>query len=76
MPNHTLQTLRPLRFVCLILLLGSVASASAQTVAERGKNEAGFRVYPVTFAVAATTPPVIRVQEVGVPKGSPVRTEN
>jgi hypothetical protein len=54
-----------------MLLLGSVASAPAQTVAERWKNEAGFRVYPVTFAVTATTPPVIRVQEVGVPKGSP-----
>lgn len=71
MPNHTLQTLRLLRFVCLILLLGLVASAFAQTVAERWKNEAGFRVYPVTFAVAATTPPVVRVREVGVPKGSP-----
>jgi hypothetical protein len=54
-----------------MLLLGSVASAPAQTVAERWKNEAGFRVYPVTFAVTATTPLVIRVQEVGVPKGSP-----
>jgi hypothetical protein len=71
MPNHTLQILRLLRFAGLMLLIGSVASAPAQTVAERWKNEAGFRVYPVTFAVTATTPPVIRVQEVGVPKGSP-----
>ena len=71
MLNHTLQILRLLRFAGLMLLLGSVASASAQTVAERWKNEPGFRVYPVTFAVTATTPPVIRVQEVGVPKGSP-----
>jgi hypothetical protein len=45
--------------------------APAQTVAEHWKNEPGFRVYPVTFAVTATTPPVIRVQKVGVPKGSP-----
>ena len=74
MPNHTLQILRLLRFAGIMLLLGSVASASAQTVAERMKNEPGFRVYPVTFGVTATsksTPPVIRVQEVGVPKGSP-----
>ena len=71
MPNHTLQILRLLRFAGLMLLLGSVASASAQTVAERWKNEPGFRVYPVTFAFTATTPPVIRVQEVWVPKGSP-----
>jgi hypothetical protein len=73
MPNHTLQILRLLRFAGLMLLLGSVASASAQTVAERWKNEPGFRVCPVTFGVTATsksTPPVIRVQEVGVPKGS------
>ena len=68
MPNHTLQILRLLRFASLMLLLGSVAPASAQTVAERWKNEPGFRVYPVTFAVTATTPPVIRVQEVGAPK--------
>lgn len=66
-----LQTPRLLRLAGLLLLLGSVASALAQTVAERWKNEPGFRVYPVTFAVTATTPPVIRVQEVGVPKGSP-----
>ena len=66
-----MTSLRLLRFAGLMLLLGSVASASAQTVAERWKNEPGFRVYPVTFAVTATTPPVIRVQEVGVPKGSP-----
>jgi len=74
MPNHTLQILRLLRFAGIMLLLGSVASASAQTVAERMKNEPGFRVYPVTFGVTATsksTPPVIRVREVGVPKGSP-----
>ena len=74
MPNHTLQILRLLRFAGLMLLLGSVASASAQTVAERWKNEPGFRIYPVTFAVTATSnskPPAIRVMEVGVPKGSP-----
>jgi hypothetical protein len=73
MPNHTLQILRLLRFAGLMLLLGSVASASAQTVTERMKNERGFRIYPVTFGVTATsnsTPPAIRVMEVGVPKGS------
>lgn len=66
-----LQALRLLGLAGLMLLLGSVASAPAQTVAERWKNEPGFRVYPVAFAVTATTPPVIRVQKVGVPKGSP-----
>jgi len=71
MVNHTLQILRFLRFAGLMLLLGSVALASAQTVKERWKNEPGFRVYPVTFAVTATTPPVIRLQEVGTIKGSP-----
>ena len=49
MPNHTLQILRLLRFAGLMLLLGSVASASAQTVAERMKNEPGFRIYPRHF---------------------------
>jgi hypothetical protein len=54
-----------------MLLLGSGATASAQTVKERMKKDANFLIYPVTFPVTATTPPVIRVQEVGVPKGSP-----
>lgn len=66
-----MTSLRPVHFAGLVLLLGSVALASAQTVKERWKNEPGFRVYPVTFAVTATTPPVIRMQEVGVLKGSP-----
>ena len=66
-----MTSLRLLRFTSLMLFLGSVASATAQTVAERWKNEPGFRIYPVTFAVTATTPPVIRVQEVGTPKGAP-----
>jgi hypothetical protein len=37
------------------------------------KNEPGFRIYPVTFGVTATSNsklPAIRVMEVGVPKGS------
>jgi len=57
-----------------MLLLGSVASASAQTVAERMKNEPGFRIYPVIFGVTVTTkstPPEVRLVEVGTPKGSP-----
>jgi hypothetical protein len=69
-----MTSLRLLRFAGLMLLLGSVASAPAKTVAERWKNEPGFRVYPVTFGVTATSnskPPAIRVMEVGVPKGSP-----
>jgi hypothetical protein len=71
MPNHTLQILRLLRFAGLMLLLGSVASASAQTVAERMKKDANFRIYPVTFGVTATsnsTPLVIRAQTVGTPR--------
>jgi hypothetical protein len=54
-----------------MLLLGSVASASAQTVAERMKKDPNFRIYPVTFGVIATsdsTPPVIRAQQVGTPR--------
>jgi hypothetical protein len=65
MPNHTLQILRLLRFAGLMLVLGSVASASAETVGERMKKDPNFRIYAVTFAVTSTTPPVIRAQEVG-----------
>ena len=71
MPNHTLKILRLLRFAGLMLLLGSVASASAQTVAERMKKDPNFRIYPVTFGVTATsnsTPLVIRAQTVGTPR--------
>src|SRR5436190_3833516 len=67
MPNHTLQILRLLRFASLMLLLGSVA-ASAQTVGERLKKDPSFRIYPVIFGVTATsnsTPPVVRLVEVG-----------
>ena len=74
MPNHTLQILRLLRFAGLMLIVGSVASASAQTVAERMKNEPGFRIYPVIFGVTVTTksrPPAVRLVEVGTPKGLP-----
>jgi hypothetical protein len=56
-----------------MLLLGSVASASAQTVGERLKKDPGFRIYPVIFGVTATTKsrlPAVRLVEVGVPKGS------
>src|SRR5437016_13092670 len=67
----TLQILRLLRFASLMLLLGSVASASAQTVGERMKSDPGFRIYPVIFGVTATsnsTPPVVRLVEVGTPR--------
>jgi len=47
MPNHTFQILRLLRFAGLMLLLGSVASASAQTVGERLKKDPDFRIYAV-----------------------------
>ena len=72
MPNHTLQILRLLRFASLMLLLGSVASASAQTVGERAKKDLSFQIYPVIFGVTATsnsTFPAIRVVSVGTPKG-------
>jgi hypothetical protein len=64
----TLQILRLLRFAGLMLLLGSVASASAQTVRERLKKDPGFRIYAVVFGVTATTnsrPPAVRLVEVG-----------
>jgi hypothetical protein len=68
-----MTSLRLLRFAGLMLLLGSVASASAQTVGERMKKDPGFRIYPVIFGVTATSnsTPVVRLVEVGVPKGSP-----
>jgi hypothetical protein len=74
MPNHTLQILRLLRFAGLTLLVGSVASASAQTVGDRMKKDPNFRIYPVIFGVTVTTksrPPAVRLVEVGTPKGSP-----
>src|SRR5438067_6707518 len=71
MPNNTLQILRLLRFASLMLLLGSVAPVSAQTVGERMKKDPGFRIYPVIFGVTATsnsTPPVVRLVQVGTPR--------
>jgi hypothetical protein len=68
----TLQILRLLRFAGLMLLLGSVASATAQTVRERLKKEPGFRIYAVVFGVTATTnsrPPAVRLVEVGKVSG-------
>jgi hypothetical protein len=47
-----------------MLLLGSVASATAQTVAERVKKDPSFQIYPVIFSVTVTsnsTPPAVRV---------------
>ena len=75
MPNHTL--LRLLRFAGLLLLFGSVAPASAQTVKERMKKDPGFRIYPVIFGVTATsnsTPPVVRLAEVGTPQNEPTKS--
>jgi hypothetical protein len=64
MPNYTLQILRLLSFAGLMLLLGSVASASAETVGERAKKDPSFKIYPVIFSVTVTsnsTPPAVRV---------------
>ena len=64
MPSYTLQILRLLRFAGLMLLLGSVASASAETVGERAKKDPSFKIYPVIFSVTVTsnsTPPAVRV---------------
>ena len=64
MPNYTLQILRLLRFAGLMSLLGSVASASAETVGERAKKDPSFKIYPVLFSVTVTsnsTPPAVRV---------------
>ena len=69
-----MTSLRLLSFASLMLLLGSVAPAPAQTVAERVKNEPGFLIYPVTFAITATsksTPPTVRLQKIGTIEGSP-----
>ena len=63
-----MTSLRLLRLAGLMLLLGSVASASAQTVRERLKTDPGFRIYAVVFGVTATTnstPPAVRLVEVG-----------
>ena len=79
MPNHTLQILRLLRFAALMLLLGSAAPASAQTVAERMKKDPNFRIYPVTFGVTATTnskPPAVRPIEVGNPRNERTKSGN
>jgi hypothetical protein len=79
MPNHTLQILRLLRFASLMLLLGSVAPASAQTVGERMKKDPSFRIYPVIFGVTATTnskPPAVRLVEVGTPRNERTKSGN
>src|SRR5262249_27342906 len=51
-----------------MLLLGLVALASAETVGERVKKDPSFQIYPVIFAVTATTsstPPTVRVASIG-----------
>jgi hypothetical protein len=63
-----MTSLRLLRFAGLVLLLGSVALASAQTVKERAKKEPNFQIYPVIFGVTATTNSTnlaIRVASIG-----------
>ena len=63
-----MTSLRLLRFAGLMLLLGSVASASAETVGERVKKDPRFQFYPVIFGVTATTnstPPAVRVASIG-----------
>ena len=70
----TLQILRLPCFAGLVLLLGSVASAPAQTVRESLEKDPGFRIYPVIFGVTATSnskPLAIRLVEVGTIKGAP-----
>lgn len=70
MPNPTLKLLRFLCFAGLMLVIGSAALASAQTVRELAKKDSGFQIYPVIFGVTATAksiPPVVRVIEVGTP---------
>jgi hypothetical protein len=67
-----MTSLRLLRFAGLVLLIGSVASAPAETVGERVKKDPSFQIYPVIFAVAATsnsTSPAVRMVSVGSPKG-------
>ena len=69
-----LEIQRLVRFAGLMLLVSSVASASAQTVKERMKNDRGFRIYPVIFGVTAASnskPPAIRLVEIGTIKGAP-----
>ena len=66
-----LVILRLLRSVSLMLLLGSVASASAQTVRDRLKKDSNFRIYSVVFGVTVTTNsplPAVRVAKVTDPK--------
>jgi hypothetical protein len=53
-----------------MLLLGSVASASAQTVRERLEKDPSFQIYAVIFGVTATTkstPPAVRLASLGSP---------
>ena len=65
------STLLILRFVSVVLLFASVASASAQTVRERLKKEPDFKIYSVIFGVTATTNstvPTVRLTKVTDPK--------
>ena len=72
MPNHTLQILRLLRFAGLMLLLGSVAPAYAQTVGERAKKDPDFRIYPV---ISVSQPrPTQNPQWFDCPRWEPLET--
>src|SRR6266480_5912272 len=73
MKTSTLLILQLLRLASIILLLGSVATASAQTVTVREclKKEPDFRIYSVIFGVTATTNsavPAVRIAKVTDPK--------
>jgi hypothetical protein len=60
-----------LRLVSIVLVLGAVASAAAQTVREHLKREPDFRIYSVIFGVTATTNstvPAVRFAKVTDPK--------
>ena len=62
-----------------MLLLGSVASASAQTVSERLKKDPSFQIYAVIFGVTATSnskSPTVRLVEVGTPRNERTKSGN
>jgi hypothetical protein len=65
------STFSTIHFVTIVVLLGAIASASAQTVRERLKTESDFRIYSVIFGVTAgtnSTVPKVRVAKVIDPK--------
>jgi hypothetical protein len=66
MKNRTLS-----KIAIYVLLFAAAASASAQTVRERLKNEPEFKIYSVIFGVTVTnnsTVPAVRLAKVTDPK--------